>query len=49
VREHEPRATVDLAAEGVVEVRWWTLDELAASQEQFAPADLLERVRTLAS
>jgi hypothetical protein len=30
-------------------VRWWTLAELAASQEQFAPPDLLERVRNLGS
>ena len=49
VEEHEPRATVDLSAEGVAEVRWWTLAELAASQEQFAPPDLLERVRNLGS
>ncbi len=49
VQTHEPAANVDLSEEGVVEVRWWTLDELAASREQFAPPDLLERVRTLAS
>ena len=49
VQEHEPRSTVDLSAEGVAEVRWWTLAELADSQEQFAPPDLLERVRNLAS
>ncbi len=49
VDEHEPKATVDLSAEGVAEVRWWTLAELAASREQFAPPDLLERVRTLGS
>jgi double-stranded uracil-DNA glycosylase len=47
VDEHEPKATVDLSAEGVAEVRWWTLAELAASREQFAPPDLLERVRSL--
>jgi double-stranded uracil-DNA glycosylase len=45
---HEPRATIDLAAEGVVAVRWWSADELASSTEQFAPADLPNRVRTLA-
>ena len=49
VDEHEPKATVDLSAEGVAEVRWWTLAELAASREQFAPPDLLERVRNLGS
>jgi TDG/mug DNA glycosylase family protein len=44
---HEPRANVDLEAEGVVDVRWWTRDELATSDEQFAPPDLPERVRRL--
>ncbi len=45
---HEPAANVDLSEEGVVEVRWWTLDELAASRAQFAPSDLYDRVRSLA-
>ena len=31
-----------LAAEGVVEQRWWTLDQLAASTERFAPRRLPE-------
>jgi 8-oxo-dGTP pyrophosphatase MutT (NUDIX family) len=48
INAHEPRATIDLAAEGVIAVRWWSVDELAASNEQFAPADLPNRVRTLA-
>ena len=48
VDRHEPRATIDLAPEGVAAVRWWTRQELAASREQFAPTDLPERVRTLA-
>ena len=47
VAEHEPVATIDLEPEGVADVRWWSLDELASSGEQFAPADLAERVRTL--
>jgi TDG/mug DNA glycosylase family protein len=47
VREHEPRATVDLAAEGVVDVRWWSRAELEESDAQFAPPDLVERVRNL--
>jgi G:T/U-mismatch repair DNA glycosylase/8-oxo-dGTP pyrophosphatase MutT (NUDIX family) len=47
VHEHEPSATIDLAAEGVVDVRWWTLDELAAGGVQLAPTDLLERARTI--
>ncbi len=47
VGDHEPRATIDLEAEGVVGVRWWSLDELECSDEQFAPSDLPERVRRL--
>ena len=49
VHEHEPRATIDLAAEGVVDVRWWPLAELDAAQATFAPSDLVERVRTILS
>jgi TDG/mug DNA glycosylase family protein len=49
VDEHEPAPTIDLTEEGVVDVRWWTPAELAASDEQFAPADLPERVRRLAT
>jgi double-stranded uracil-DNA glycosylase len=47
VREHEPRPTIDLAAEGVVDVRWWSRSELEATNAQLAPADLVERVRNL--
>jgi TDG/mug DNA glycosylase family protein len=47
VVEHEPASTIDLEAEGVVGVRWWTQEELAASTEQFAPPELLDRVRTI--
>jgi double-stranded uracil-DNA glycosylase len=47
VHAHEPRATIDVAAEGVVELRWWTLDEIAQTTERFAPLGLLERVRAI--
>jgi len=47
VREHEPRATIDLTAEGVIDVRWWSRSELEATDAQLAPSDLLERVRNL--
>ena len=47
VDEHEPQPTIDLSQEGVVDVRWWAPEELAASDEQFAPPDLPERVRRL--
>lgn len=36
-----------LAEEGVVEQRWWTLEELEASKELFAPSRLPELVRDL--
>jgi TDG/mug DNA glycosylase family protein len=47
VREHEPWATIDLSAEGVVDVRWWSRTALETTDAQFAPPDLLERVRNL--
>jgi double-stranded uracil-DNA glycosylase len=47
VLAHEPAPTIDLDAEGVADVRWWTADELSRSAEQFAPPDLPERVRRL--
>jgi len=47
VDDHEPSASIDLTQEGVVGVRWWTLDELERSDERFAPPDLRERVRTI--
>ena len=46
---HEPRPTIDLAAEGVADYRWWTLDELERTSERLAPPDFLERVRTILS
>lgn len=49
VHEHEPRATIDLASEGVADARWWTPAELEDSGTRFTPVDLLERVRTLAT
>ena len=38
---------LDLAAENVHELRWWTLAELSASQEDFAPRRLAELTRDL--
>jgi TDG/mug DNA glycosylase family protein len=49
VHEHEPAPTVDLAAEGVSGYRWWTLDELASTDERLTPPGLVERVRTILS
>jgi double-stranded uracil-DNA glycosylase len=59
VRQHErfrvvrvpgapPRPTIDLAPEGVTEVRWWTLDELEETAEAIVPRELPELVRAAA-
>jgi double-stranded uracil-DNA glycosylase len=48
VVDHEPAPSVDLAAEWVTAVRWWTLTELdALPPEQLAPRRLPELVREL--
>ena len=36
----EPQPLVDPAIEGIAQIRWWTLDELAASTAVFAPTRL---------
>jgi ADP-ribose pyrophosphatase YjhB (NUDIX family) len=43
----EPQPRIDLAAEGVDAVRWWTLDEIAASDATFAPRRLANLLREL--
>jgi 8-oxo-dGTP pyrophosphatase MutT (NUDIX family) len=47
VDEHEPAPTVDLAAEHVHDVRWWTLAELEATSEELVPRTLAQRLREL--
>ena len=47
VDEHEPAPTVDLAAEQVHEVRWWTLAELEVATETLVPARLAYHLRQL--
>jgi len=47
VDEFDPAPTVDLAAEEVTDVRWWTLAELDATGERIAPPQLAELVRSL--
>jgi TDG/mug DNA glycosylase family protein len=47
VDEHEPAPTIDLAAEHVHEVRWWTLAELEAAEEELVPRSLAQRLREL--
>jgi TDG/mug DNA glycosylase family protein len=45
VDRHEPAPTIDLAPEGVTEVRWWTRAELEEPMEELAPTDLLQIIR----
>jgi 8-oxo-dGTP pyrophosphatase MutT (NUDIX family) len=47
VDAHEPRPTIDMAAEYVAGARWWTIPELEATTEELAPTRLPELVRTL--
>ena len=47
VDAHEPAPTIDLEAEGVYDVRWWTLDELEATDETLVPLSLAQHVREL--
>jgi TDG/mug DNA glycosylase family protein len=47
VEEHEPAPTVDLAAEHVHELRWWTLAELEATSETLVPERLAHFLREL--
>jgi 8-oxo-dGTP pyrophosphatase MutT (NUDIX family) len=43
----EPAARIDLAAEHVVGMRWWTVDLIAASPDVFAPGRLAGLLRDL--
>jgi TDG/mug DNA glycosylase family protein len=47
VGEHEPAPRIDLAAEHVHEVRWWTLDELDRTPETLVPRRLPRLLRDL--
>lgn len=47
VEPFEPAPRIDLAAEHVTEIRWWTLDELRRSGETFGPRRLPELVAEL--
>jgi TDG/mug DNA glycosylase family protein len=47
VGEHEPAPTIDLAAEHVHDVRWWTLAELEATSDELVPRTLPARLREL--
>lgn len=48
VDRHDPVPTIDVAAEGVTEVRWWSLAELDATGERIIPSELAQLVRSLA-
>jgi ADP-ribose pyrophosphatase YjhB (NUDIX family) len=43
----EAQSTPELAVEGVEDIRWWTLDEIEASNETFAPRRLAALLRDL--
>jgi TDG/mug DNA glycosylase family protein len=45
IDEHVPAPAIDLAPEGVTEVRWWTRGELVEPAEEIVPADLLDVIR----
>jgi hypothetical protein len=47
VEAHEPAPTVDLEAEGVHELRWWSLAELEAAEETLVPERLAHFLREL--
>jgi ADP-ribose pyrophosphatase YjhB (NUDIX family)/G:T/U-mismatch repair DNA glycosylase len=47
VERHEPVPTIDVRAEGVHELRWWTLSELEAEEETLVPRRLPEFLREL--
>ena len=47
VESHEAAPTIDLAPEGVHGHRWWTLPELEASGETFAPRALVRHLGAL--
>ena len=47
VPRHEPAPRVDLAAELVVDVRWWTQEELDAATETLVPERLPQLLRDL--
>jgi TDG/mug DNA glycosylase family protein len=47
VERHEAVPTIDLVPEGISGHRWWTLDELAATDERISPRALATGVRAL--
>ena len=47
IERHIEAPGVDLAAEGVDAVRWWTLDELAETPDELAPRQLVPALRDL--
>jgi 8-oxo-dGTP pyrophosphatase MutT (NUDIX family) len=47
VEAFDPEPRLDLAAEGVDDLRWWTVDEMESSTEVFGPRRLPALVREL--
>ncbi len=46
VEAYEAAPTIDLRPEGVTELRWWTLAELARTDQMIVPSELAQLVRT---
>jgi TDG/mug DNA glycosylase family protein len=47
IDEHDVAPTIDLVPEGIHGHRWWSLDEIAASADTFAPRSLAVHLRRL--
>jgi 8-oxo-dGTP pyrophosphatase MutT (NUDIX family) len=47
VHEVDPRGRTELELLGEEPHRWWTVEEVAASAEEFAPADLADALKEL--
>jgi TDG/mug DNA glycosylase family protein len=48
IDQHEPEPTIDIAAEHVYDIRWWTLAELdAAEPRHLVPRSLAQRLREI--
>jgi TDG/mug DNA glycosylase family protein len=47
IDEHDVAPTIDLVPEGIHGHRWWSLDEIAASADTFAPRSLAVHLREL--
>ena len=47
VEAHDPRPTIDIAPEGITEIRWWSAGDIESSGETFVPRALGKCLQTL--